>query len=100
MTLHKIQKGLDLPIGGAPIQVVRNSVRPQRIALMADDFPGMKPALRVGEGETVQRGQVLFEDRRNSGVLFTAPGAGRIIGVNRGAKRALQSIVIDLSERD
>lgn len=97
MALHKIQKGLDLPIEGAPIQVVREQVRPQRIALMADDFPGMKPGMRVKEGENVKRGQVLFEDRKNPGVLHTAAGAGRVIGVNRGARRVLQSIVIDLS---
>jgi Na+-transporting NADH:ubiquinone oxidoreductase subunit A len=97
MALHKTQKGLDLPIEGSPIQIVRQEVRPDRIALMADDFPGMKPAMRVKEGETVKRGQVLFEDRKNPGVVHTAAGAGRVIGVHRGAKRALQSIVIDLS---
>ena len=97
MALHKIQKGLDLPIEGSPIQIVREAIRSQRIALVADDYPGMKPAMRIKEGETVKRGQVLFEDRRNPGVLHTAAGAGRVIGVHRGAKRALQSVVIDLS---
>ncbi len=97
MALHKIEKGLDLPIMGVPIQVVRERVRPQRVGLMADDFPGMKPAMRIKEGETVKRGQVLFEDRKNPGVLHTASAAGRVIGVHRGARRTLQSIVIDLS---
>ena len=97
MALHRIEKGLDLPIAGTPIQVVRERVRPHRIALMADDFPGMKPAMRVAEGDVVKRGQVLFEDRKTPGVLHTAAGAGRIIGIHRGARRALQSIVIDLS---
>jgi Na+-transporting NADH:ubiquinone oxidoreductase subunit A len=41
---------------------------------------------------------VLFEDRKSSGVLHTAPGAGRVIGVHRGARRVLQSVVIELSE--
>jgi Na+-transporting NADH:ubiquinone oxidoreductase subunit A len=102
MALHKNEKGLDLPIAGTPIQVVRSEARPQRVAVMADDFPGMKPAMRVKEGESVRRGQVLFEDRKNPGVLYTAPAAGRVIGVHRGARRALQSVVIDLSpaERD
>jgi len=48
---------------------------------MADDFPGMTPGMRVKEGENVKRGQVLFEDRKNPGVLHTAAGAGRVIGV-------------------
>jgi Na+-transporting NADH:ubiquinone oxidoreductase subunit A len=46
----------------------------------------------------VKRGQVLFEDRKKPGVLHTAPGAGRIIGIHRGEKRSLQSVVIDLSD--
>jgi Na+-transporting NADH:ubiquinone oxidoreductase subunit A len=100
MALHKITKGLDLPIAGTPIQVVRDEVSPTRVAVMADDFPGMKPGMRVKEGETVRRGQVLFEDRKTPGVLHTSPGAGRVIGIHRGARRVLQSVVIDLSSSE
>ncbi len=98
MALHKIEKGLDLPIPGKPIQVVRGTSPCSRVAVMADDFPGMKARMRVQEGDTVKRGQVLFEDRKMPGVLHTAPGAGRVIGIHRGEKRALQSVVIDLSD--
>ncbi|MEM7412758.1 MAG: Na(+)-translocating NADH-quinone reductase subunit A [Myxococcota bacterium] len=98
--MHEIEKGLDLPISGSPIQRISGSASVDRVAVMADDFPGMKPAMRVNEGDTVKRGQVLFEDRKTPGVLHTAPGAGRVIAVNRGAKRALQSVVIALSEAE
>ena len=98
MALHKIEKGLDLPIPGKPIQVLRGTAPCTRVAVMADDFPGMKPRMHVEEGDTVKRGQLLFEDRKTEGVLFTAPGAGRVIGIHRGDKRALQSVVIDLSD--
>jgi Na+-transporting NADH:ubiquinone oxidoreductase subunit A len=98
MALHKIEKGLDLPIPGKPIQVVRGSAPCTRVAVMADDFPGMKPRMHVEEGDSVKRGQVLFEDRKTEGVLFTAPGAGRVVGIHRGDRRALQSVVIDLSD--
>lgn len=97
MALHQIEKGLDLPIEGAPLQIIRGERQPQRVAVLADDFPGMKPGMQVAEGDIVKRGQVLFEDRKAPGVLHTAPAAGKVIGVHRGAKRALQSIVIDLS---
>ncbi len=100
MALHKIEKGLDLPISGKPLQVIRGTSACSRVAVMADDFPGMKPRMRVEEGETVRRGQVLFEDRKQPGVLHTAPAAGRIVGIHRGDKRALQSIVIDLSDSE
>lgn len=98
MALHTIRKGLDLPIEGAPLQVLRGARGTSRVAVMADDFPGMRPAMRVAEGDTVKRGQVLFEDRKTPGVLHTAPGAGKVVAVNRGAKRALQSVVIHLTD--
>ncbi|MCP4036262.1 MAG: Na(+)-translocating NADH-quinone reductase subunit A [bacterium] len=100
MSLHKITKGLDLPIKGEPIQVIRETKQPTRVAVVADDFPGLRPGMLVEEGETVKRGQPLFEDRTRSGVIHTAPGAGRVIGVRRGARRALQSVVIDLSDSE
>ncbi|MCB9724934.1 MAG: Na(+)-translocating NADH-quinone reductase subunit A [Spirochaetaceae bacterium] len=96
--MHKIEKGLDLPIPGKPLQVVRGTSPCSRVAVLADDFPGMKPRMQVEEGQTVKRGQVLFEDRKMPGVLHTAPAAGRVVGIHRGEKRALQSIVIDLSD--
>ncbi|MCH2170560.1 Na(+)-translocating NADH-quinone reductase subunit A [Myxococcota bacterium] len=96
--MHEIRKGLDVPISGAPIQSIRNDALPERVAVMAEDFPGMKPRMLVEEGEIVARGQALFEDRKNPGVLHTSPGAGRVAAIHRGAKRALQSVVIALSE--
>jgi Na+-transporting NADH:ubiquinone oxidoreductase subunit A len=100
MATHKITKGLDLPISGTPKQIVREVARVTRVAVVADDFPGMKPRMHVDEGQTVQRGQLLFEDRKCEGVRHTAPGAGRIIGIRRGERRVLQSVVIDLSDTE
>jgi Na+-transporting NADH:ubiquinone oxidoreductase subunit A len=56
--------------------------------------------MHVAVGDVVQRGQVLFEDRKTEGVVFTAPGAGKIVAINRGARRALQSVVIELAESE
>ncbi|MDE0886884.1 MAG: Na(+)-translocating NADH-quinone reductase subunit A [Myxococcota bacterium] len=100
MATHKITKGLDLPLSGRPIQVIREKVQATRVGVVADDFPGMKPSMHVEEGQSVKRGQILFEDRKSKGVLHTSPGAGRVIGIHRGAKRALQSVVIDLSDAE
>ncbi len=100
MAIHRIRKGLDLPITGAPQQKVLSTPKITRVAITADDFPGMKPRMAVVEGDTVKRGQLLFEDRKTDGVRFTSPGAGRVIGIHRGARRALQSIVIHLNEHE
>ena len=58
----------------------------------------MKPTMAVQEGDRVEKGQVLFDDKKNPGVVFTAPAAGTISAIHRGAKRALQSVVIDVDE--
>ena len=56
--------------------------------------------MAVNVGDEVKRGQTLFIDRTNPGVQFVSPGAGKVAEVNRGAKRALISVVIELSEAD
>lgn len=94
---HIIKKGLDLPLAGEPVQQIEPAALVRRVALIADDYIGMKPTFFVKAGDTVKRGQVLFEDKKCPGVLFTAPGAGVVAAINRGERRALQSVVIDLS---
>jgi Na+-transporting NADH:ubiquinone oxidoreductase subunit A len=56
--------------------------------------------MHVQVGDTVKKGQLLFEDKKNVGVKFTAPAAGEVVEVNRGAKRVLQSVVIKLNGND
>jgi Na+-transporting NADH:ubiquinone oxidoreductase subunit A len=60
----------------------------------------MKPRMHVAEGDHVKRGQLLFEDRKTEGVQFTAPGAGTVVAIHRGARRALRSVVIELTDSE
>ncbi|HLS98412.1 MAG TPA: Na(+)-translocating NADH-quinone reductase subunit A [Porticoccaceae bacterium] len=92
----KIRRGLDVPIAGAPAQVVQDGPAVRSVAILGNDYVGMKPTMRVKEGERVKLGQVLFEDKKNPGVLFTSPAAGTVIAINRGERRVLQSVVIDI----
>jgi Na+-transporting NADH:ubiquinone oxidoreductase subunit A len=96
----KIKKGLDLPMTGTCEQVIGDAVAVSRVAVMGPDYIGMRPTMAVKEGDKVKLGQVLFADKLNAGVLFTAPGAGTVEAVNRGAKRALLSVVIRLEGND
>lgn len=89
-----IKKGLDVPISGTPKQQITDSIPCAHVAVLGEDFVGMKPTMKVKVGDSVVQGDVLFEDKKNSGVLFTAPASGEIVAVNRGAKRVLQSVVI------
>ncbi|MCO4761662.1 MAG: Na(+)-translocating NADH-quinone reductase subunit A [Myxococcales bacterium] len=96
MAVHRIKKGLNLPITGAPSQEIGSGNAVTSVAVLGADFVGMKPRLTVKVGERVQKGQLLFSDRKNDGVLFTAPGAGEITAIHRGAKRKFLSLVIKL----
>jgi Na+-transporting NADH:ubiquinone oxidoreductase subunit A len=100
MSLHTIKKGLDLPLAGAPEQKVRDAVQPRRVALVAADYVGMKPTMFVQEGDAVRRGQLLFEDKKTPRVRYTAPAGGTVVAVNRGDRRALLSVVIELDEAE
>ncbi len=100
MAVHTITKGLDIPITGDPEHRIEAAWQTPRVALMASDYVGMRPTMFVREGDAVKRGQPLFEDKKNPGVIYTSPGAGTVAAVNRGARRALQSVVIELTESE
>jgi Na+-transporting NADH:ubiquinone oxidoreductase subunit A len=96
----RLKRGLDLPLAGAPRQVIEPARASTRVALLAADAPGLKPGLLVQPGARVQRGQPLFEDKATPGVCWTAPAAGIVEAVNRGDKRAFQSLVIAVDVAD
>ncbi len=92
-----IKKGLDLPLGGQPQQVIVSGPEIKHVALLGEcDYPGLRPSMAVEVGTKVKKGQVLFEDKKNPGTRFTAPAAGTVTAVNRGERRAFQSIVIEV----
>jgi len=91
-----IKEGLDLPITGGPEQIIEKGNKVKSVAVLGKDYVGLKPRMMVAEGDTVKLGQVLFTDKQNPGVNFTSPGAGIVKEINRGAKRVLQSVVIEL----
>lgn len=96
MGVHRIRKGLDLPIQGRPAQEIDRASAPARVALMAADYIGLKPTMFVAVGDSVRRGQALFEDKKTPGLIYTAPAGGTVTAINRGARRALQSVVLQL----
>jgi len=97
---YKIKKGLDIPIGGAPEQVIEPANPVRSVALIGFDYTGLRPTMAVSEGDRVTAGDPLFTDKKNPGVTFTAPGSGTVSAVNRGARRVLQSVVIELDGDD
>jgi len=95
-----IKKGLDVPIAGKPQLTITDANAVRSVGLVGWDTPGLKPKMAVAVGDRVKLGQLLFIDKRNPEVQYTAPGSGRVSAVNRGERRVLNSVVIELDGDD
>lgn len=91
-----IKEGLDLPLAGNPDQVIHDDVTVKEVALVGPSWNNLKPSMRVREGEQVEKGQVLFVDKKNPSVTFVSPVKGKVKAVHRGEKRSFQSLVLEL----
>lgn len=96
----KISRGLDVPILGQPEQRIEEAAPAKQVALLGDDYVGLKPTMLVAEGDIVKKGQPVFTDKKTHGVVYTAPAAGKVVAVNRGAKRVFESLVIEVAGDD
>lgn len=94
----RIKRGLDIPISGAPEQRIDDVRTVRSVAVLGRDYVGMKPTMLVSEGERVRLGQALFTDKKNEGVVYTAPGTGTVRAINRGKRRRFLSLVIELDD--
>jgi len=92
----KIKRGLDIPLAGAPSGELDTAVTTRAAALLGADYHGMKPTMAVQVGDVVKRGDLLFTDKKCEGVRYTSPAGGRVSAINRGAKRAFQSLVVEI----
>mgnify|MGYP001427706897 CR=1 FL=1 len=91
-----ISKGLDLPISGSPAIKISDEPKISTVALLSNDFIGMKPTMLVKVNDKVKVGQKIFEDKKSPGVFFTSPAGGTVKSINRGDKRMFLSIEIDI----
>lgn len=95
MSIHRIAKGLDIPLAGAPAQgTIHDAAVVSRVGWVASDFPGLKPSVAVEPGARVLRGTPLVVDKREPSLVHRAPAAGTVVAVHRGERRKLLSIVI------
>ncbi len=92
----KIKNGIDLPLTGAPSETIDPSKTVRTAAVLGNDYVGMKPTMAVQEGDRVRRGSLLFTDKKTEGVRYASPAAGTIKAINRGTKRALLSVVVEI----
>ena len=95
-----IKRGLDLPISGVPRQEIEDGAAVRSVAVIGADYHGLKPSMAVQVGDKVKAGQPLFADKTRPGINITAPASGTVSAINRGERRVLQSVVIDVDDAD
>ncbi|WP_432766721.1 Na(+)-translocating NADH-quinone reductase subunit A [Ponticoccus alexandrii] len=83
---------------GAPEGGIQDAPPVTTVAVLGDDYIGLKPRLAVQEGDVVGAGAPILAHKDTPDVQVTAPVSGRIKAINRGARRKLISVEIEVDE--
>jgi Na+-transporting NADH:ubiquinone oxidoreductase subunit A len=94
----KLRKGLNIKLKGSAEKVLETLPVPATVALKPTDFPGLTPKLSVKPGHKVKAGDALFYDKYHPEILFTAPLGGEVKSVNRGERRKILEVVVDVDQ--
>ncbi|WP_370228662.1 Na(+)-translocating NADH-quinone reductase subunit A [Cognatishimia sp.] len=98
MKRFKLRKGLDVPILGAPNPDIEDAPHSRTVGLLGDDYIGLKPRILVSEGDVVAAGSPVLHDKDLPEVNVVSPVAGRVKAINRGARRKLISVEIEVQD--
>ncbi len=92
----KLRKGLNIKLKGKAETVLETLPVPATVALRPTDFPGLSPKLSLKVGDEVKAGEPLLYDKYHPEIVFTAPLGGKVSQINRGERRRILEIVIDV----
>jgi len=95
-----ISKGLDIPISGEITDLAITNYITKKVAVLGKDYHDLKPTMLVKIGDQVKKGQKLLEDKKIPGLFLVAPASGEVIEINRGERRAFESLVIDCNNKN
>ena len=95
MGTFSIQKGRNIRLKGAAKKEIKEIALPKHVAVQPSDFKGLSPRLSVKVDDMVKVGTPVFTDKAIPEIQIASPASGKVVAINRGAKRALQSIVIE-----
>ncbi|MBT8339873.1 MAG: 4Fe-4S dicluster domain-containing protein [Desulfatitalea sp.] len=100
MQTVRIKKGYRFHIAGSPSDILTRLPAPDRVAILPETIPHIKPRLKVSVGDAVKIGSVLFTDKNDSRFRFLSPGGGRIADIEFGPRRVIKAIVVDRQTDD
>ena len=91
-----LKKGHDIKMSGIPLNDSFSEISCSSVALMPNQFRGVKPKLMVSDGEKVKIGQALFFDKTKPDVKWASPANGIIKEIKFGARRVIEKIEISV----
>ena len=100
MAEFKFKKGYDIPIVGEPEEKMQQVPAPKKVAVLPQEFRGIKPKLLVREGDAVKRGTPVIADKQKMEIVLVAPVSGVVTEINRGERRMLLEVVIESDGKD
>jgi Na+-transporting NADH:ubiquinone oxidoreductase subunit A len=90
----RIKKGLDIKLVGVAEKTTTKSSHSSVYAVMPEDFHGIIPKLITKEGTEVKAGEALFHSKSDPRILFSSPVSGKVVAVERGARRKVLAVKI------
>lgn len=94
-----LKQGYEINLEGETEKVVVDAPYPSLVAIKPTDFVGLKPKLAVAEGDKVKIGTTLFFNKKNERVKFTSPASGVVKQIVRGARRAIQAVIVETDNK-
>lgn len=91
-----IRRGAHTPSSGAPAQSIDGDRMPEAVAILGEDYPGLRPKFAVETGARVAEGQLLFSDRKHPEIVFVSPVRGVVEEISFGPRRRLSVCVISV----
>lgn len=90
----RLKKGLDIPLKGGAPEMRPEEIRPERIGIVPDDYPGYtwKPAVKAGD--EVLRGTPLLYAKENPEIKLVSPASGRCEEIRRGERRKILAVTV------
>ncbi|MGK0421658.1 MAG: Na+-transporting NADH:ubiquinone oxidoreductase subunit A [Polaribacter sp.] len=90
----RIKKGLDIKLVGVAEKTTTKSSQSSVYAVKPEDFHGIIPKLITKEGTEVKAGEALFHSKSDPRILFSSPVSGKVVAVERGARRKVLAVKI------
>lgn len=91
---------MNINLAGAPEAMMGQLPDASQVAVYPTEYIGVKPRLKIKEGDSVKRGTPLVYDKKNPAFQICAPAGGRVSQVVYGKRRALERIVIDVDSNE